>query len=44
MFDHVCNFRISDSNIVIEEIELEFIDYGVEEVFHDDDGILLYAF
>ena len=43
MFDHVCNFRISDSNIDIEEIELEFIDYGVEEVFHDDDGILLYA-
>ena len=43
MFDHVCNFRISDYNIDIEEIELEFIDYGVEEVFHDDDGILLYA-
>ena len=43
MFDHVCNFRISSSNIDIEEIELEFIDYGVEEVFHDDDGILLYA-
>ena len=43
MFDHVCNFRICDSNIDIEEIELEFIDYGVEEVFHDDDGILLYA-
>ena len=43
MFDHVCNFRISDSSIDIEEIELEFIDFGVEEVFHDDDGILLYA-
>ena len=43
MFDHICNFRISSSNIDIEEIELEFIDYGVEEVFHDDDGILLYA-
>jgi transcriptional/translational regulatory protein YebC/TACO1 len=26
-----------------EEIELEFIDYGVEEVFSDDDGILIYA-
>ncbi len=43
MFDHVCNFRISSSNIDIEEIELEFIDFGVEEVFHDEDGILLYA-
>lgn len=43
MFDHVCNFRISSSNIDIEEIELEFIDFGVEEVFHDEDGILLHA-
>ena len=43
MFDHVCNFRISSSNIDIEEIELEFIDFGVEEVFHDEDGVLLYA-
>ena len=43
MFDQVCNFRISSSNIDIEEIELEFIDFGVEEVFHDEDGILLYA-
>ena len=31
------------SNIDIEEIELDFIDFGVEEVFHDEDGILLYA-
>ena len=43
MFDHLCNFRISSSNIDIEEIELEFIDFGVEEVFHDEDGVLLYA-
>ena len=43
IFDHVCNFRISSSNIDIEEIELEFIDYGVEEVFQDDDSVLLYA-
>ena len=27
----------------IEEIELDLIDYGVEEIFHDDDNILLYA-
>ena len=43
MFYHMCNFRINKSNIDIEEIELEFIDYGVEEVFKDNDGILLYA-
>jgi transcriptional/translational regulatory protein YebC/TACO1 len=26
-----------------EEIELEFIDHGAEEVFSDEDGILIYA-
>jgi YebC/PmpR family DNA-binding regulatory protein len=43
MFDHTCNFRINDDKLDAEEIELEFIDYGVEEVFSDDDGILIYA-
>ncbi len=43
MFDHTCNFRINPEGIDPEELELEFIDHGVEEVFVDDDGILLYA-
>ena len=43
MFDHSCNFRINPTDIDVEEIELEFIDHGVEEVFKDEDGILLYA-
>ena len=43
MFDHSCNFRIPSEGLDPEEIELEFIDYGVEEVFTDEDGILLYA-
>jgi len=43
MFDHSCNFRINPTGLDVEEIELEFIDFGVEEVFVDDDGILLYA-
>jgi len=43
MFDHSCNFRINPTDLDVEEIEFEFIDYGVEEVFVDDDGILLYA-
>ena len=43
MFDHSCNFRINSTDIDIEEIELEFIDHGVEEVFKDGDGVLLYA-
>lgn len=43
MFDHTCNFRIAAENLDVEELELEFIDFGAEEVFKDDDGILIYA-
>ena len=43
MFDHSCNFRINPTELDVEEIELEFIDFGAEEVFSDDDGILIYA-
>ncbi len=43
MFDHCCNFRINLTDIDIEKIELEFIDYGVEEVFKDEDGMIFYA-
>ena len=43
IFDHTCNFRISPERLDVEEIELEFIDHGVDEVFVDDGGILLYA-
>jgi len=43
MFDHTCNFRINGDGLDPEEIELEFIDFGAEEVFVDDDGLLIYA-
>ncbi|WP_430409429.1 YebC/PmpR family DNA-binding transcriptional regulator [Kordia sp.] len=43
MFDHTCNFRIPAEGQDPEELELEFIDFGVEEVFADEDGILLYG-
>ena len=43
MFDHKCNFKISSEGLDPEEIELEFIDHGVEEVFVDEDGLFLYA-
>ncbi|SHE77647.1 DNA-binding regulatory protein, YebC/PmpR family [Psychroflexus salarius] len=43
MFDHTCNFRIKDTGIDVEELELELIDFGAEEVFRDDDGIIIYA-
>ena len=43
MFDHTCNFRIDAEGLDPEELELEFIDFGAEEVFADEDGILIYA-
>ncbi len=45
MFDHTCNFRINESSLKmdLEEFELEMIDFEVEEVFKDEDGILIYA-
>ena len=43
MFDHTCNFRINAEGLDPEELELEFIDFGAEEVFADEDGILIYA-
>ncbi len=43
MFDHICNFRIANTGLDIEELELELIDFGVEEIFEDEDGILIYA-
>ena len=43
MFDHKCTFRIKEKEgIDLEELELEMIDYGVEELFaqesEDKDG------
>ncbi|MBI2281990.1 MAG: YebC/PmpR family DNA-binding transcriptional regulator [Bacteroidetes bacterium] len=43
MFDHTCNFRIKNDGTDIEELELELIDFGAEEVFEDEDGIIIYA-
>ena len=43
MFDHTCNFRIASEGIDPEELELEMIDFGAEEVFADEDGIMIYA-
>ncbi|MEN8798685.1 MAG: YebC/PmpR family DNA-binding transcriptional regulator [Flavobacteriaceae bacterium] len=43
MFDHSCNFRIPSEGIDPEELELEMIDFGAEEVFTDEDGLHIYA-
>jgi len=43
MFDHTCNFTINKEGIDPEELELELIDFGAEEVFDDEEGIVIYA-
>ena len=43
MFDHNCHFKVEKEGLDPEELELEFIDYGAEEVFEEEDGILIYG-
>ena len=43
LFDHTCNFKINKTNIDIENLEFDLIDYGVEEVFEEDESILIYG-
>ena len=44
MFERKCSFKIlPKSNIDIEELELELIDYGVDEVFAEEEEIMIYA-
>ena len=43
MFERTCNFQLVKDDLDPEELEFEFIDFGVEEVFIDQDDIFLYA-
>ncbi len=45
MFDHTCNFTVKKEDITLdmEELELELIDFEVEEIFDDEEGIIIYA-
>jgi len=45
LFDHKCVFNISPKDgVSLEDMELELIDFGVDEVEQDDDGnIILYG-
>ena len=40
MFEHKCNFK---EGIDLEELELEMIDFGVSEIFAEDDAIIIYG-
>ena len=43
MFDHICNFKVDKEGLNVEELELDLIDFGVEEVFLEENDILIYA-
>ncbi len=43
MFDRKCHFKIKNDGQDLEELELELIDFGVEEVFVDEDSIMIYG-
>ncbi len=44
LFDHKCVFKIAAKDgISIEDLELELIDYGVDELIEEDGEIILYG-
>ncbi|GET25171.1 YebC/PmpR family DNA-binding transcriptional regulator [Prolixibacter sp. NT017] len=44
MFEHKCNFKVKGKEgLDLEELELELIDFGVQEIFAEDDDILIYG-
>jgi len=44
LFDHKCVFKIGiKEGVSIEDLELELIDYGVDELAEDEDSIVLYG-
>ena len=44
LFDHKCVFRITPkAGISLDDMELELIDFGVDELVEDEEGILLYG-
>jgi len=43
MFEHKCHFKVPSTGLDPEELELELIDFGAEEVFVEEESILIYA-
>ncbi len=43
MFEHKCHFKVAAEGQDVEELELELIEYGAEEVFQEEDGIMIYG-
>ena len=44
MFEHKCVFHIKPKDgVSLEDLELELIDYGVDELDQDEDDIVIYG-
>jgi len=43
LFDHTCNFRVKAEGLDVDELTFDLIDFGGEEVFEDEDGIMIYG-
>lgn len=43
LFEHTCNFKIAREEHDLEELELELIDAGIDEIFEDEGEINIYG-
>ncbi|MGB6035679.1 MAG: YebC/PmpR family DNA-binding transcriptional regulator [Cryomorphaceae bacterium] len=43
MFERKCFFKIAKGDNDLEELELELIDFGADEIFEEDESIMIYA-
>ena len=43
MFEHKCNFKLNPNGLDLEKLELELIDYGIDELFIVDEEVYIYA-
>ena len=43
LFERKCHFKIDKGENDIEELELEMIDYGIEEIFEEEEHIMIYG-
>ncbi|MGB5988635.1 MAG: YebC/PmpR family DNA-binding transcriptional regulator [Marinifilaceae bacterium] len=44
MFEHKCRFTVTTKEgLDLEELELELIDFGVQEIFEEDDTTIIYG-
>jgi YebC/PmpR family DNA-binding regulatory protein len=43
MFEKNCHFSIPKGELDVEELEFELIDHGAEDVFEDDENIMIYG-